>query len=169
MNHEHRDLLETLKQACKGLDTKALIKKLSNDFGDKLVLASSLGVEDQLLTHLCLTANPKARIFVLDTGRLHQETYNVMAKTMARYNMRYEVCFPDKDQVEKMVQEKGPNLFYDSVDNRKRCCHVRKVQPLQKKLNTCNAWITGLRKEQSVTRTDIELIEWDRQRMIGNY
>ena len=88
-------------------------------FNDQIVLASSLGLEDQLLTHHCLSVYAKARIFVLDTGRLHQETYDVMAKTQAKYDMRYEVYYPNTSAVETLLRKKGPNSFYDSIDNRK--------------------------------------------------
>jgi phosphoadenosine phosphosulfate reductase len=129
--------------------------------GDDIVLASSLGAEDQVLTHMILTINPKARIFVLDTGRLHQETYDVLGMTMARYGMHYEVYFPDTESVETLLREKGPNSFYESIENRKECCRIRKVEPLGRALKGVHAWITGQRRDQSQTRTALEEIEWD--------
>ena len=152
---------DTLKKKTEGLATEAFLSHCYNHFGDQLVLASSLGAEDQVLTHMALKIDPKARVFVLDTGRLNQETYTVMNETMNTYHMRYEVCFPDPVAVTEMVQEKGPNLFYESIENRKQCCHVRKVSPLQEKLKTAKAWITGLRRQQSVTRQQLERVEWD--------
>lgn len=127
----------------------------------ELALASSLGAEDQVLTHMVLSLDPKTPVFVLDTGRLNQETYDVMHLTMKRYNFEYDVYFPNFNEVEKMVREKGPNLFYESVENRKQCCHIRKVEPLQRALANRKGWITGLRRQQSVTRKDTPVVEWD--------
>ncbi|MHB8111462.1 MAG: phosphoadenylyl-sulfate reductase [Syntrophorhabdaceae bacterium] len=128
---------------------------------DRVALASSLGAEDQVLTHMVLSINPPTRIFILDTGRFHQETYDLIEATMKRYTMHYEIVFPERSDVEEMQCDLGPNLFYRSIDNRKRCCNVRKVRPLQRVLSTLDAWITGLRKQQAVTRGGIEKIEWD--------
>jgi phosphoadenosine phosphosulfate reductase len=128
---------------------------------NKLALASSLGVEDQVLTHMLVNINPKVSIFTLDTGRLPQETYDIIEQTMEKYNFRYEFLFPETSAVEEMQRQYGPNLFYRSVDNRKKCCYVRKVEPLKRKLAHLDAWICGLRRAQSLTRADIEKIEWD--------
>ncbi len=136
-------------------------------FKDNLVLASSLGAEDQVLTHMLVTAleksdySGKARIFVLDTGRLHYETYEVMSETAQKYDIQYEVYFPNSESVEKMVRDKGVNLFYESIENRRECCFVRKVEPLNRALSTADAWITGIRKEQSPTRDSFKSVEWD--------
>jgi len=127
----------------------------------RVALASSLGAEDQVLTNLMLNADPKARVFSLDTGRLNPETYSVMSKTRMKYNFNYEVMFPDTAEVEKTVSELGPNFFYESIDNRKLCCQIRKVEPLKRKLSELDAWITGLRREQAVTRAALPVVEWD--------
>ncbi len=107
------------------------------------------------------THAPDVGIFTIDTGRLPQETYDAMQATIAKYDFRYDVLFPDAQQVAELVGEYGPNLFYDSADLRKKCCDIRKVVPLKKKLGTLKAWICGLRKEQSVTRSDVAAVEWD--------
>ena len=130
-------------------------------FGNKAILASSLGAEDQVLTHTLLTLNKKQRIFILDTLRLNEETYELLDRTETEYTFNYEVQRPNKTELDEMVSKKGPNLFYESIENRKYCCQVRKVEPLKKILNTAELWITGLRKEQSITRTDMDLFEWD--------
>ena len=140
---------------------EALLAALAERYGNRLKLASSLGAEDQVLTHMLLAIEPRARIFVLDTGRLHQETYDLMARTMSRYGMRYEVLFPDAAAVQEMVSGEGPNLFYASVAGRKRCCEVRKVEPLGRALAGADAWITGLRRAQSPERADTPAVEWD--------
>jgi phosphoadenosine phosphosulfate reductase len=128
---------------------------------ERIALATSFSIEDQALTHLIISQNPKARVFTLDTGRIFQETYNVMQETMKRYGMTYEVYAPDAGEIDKLVSESGPNLFYESLEKRKRCCEIRKLHPLKKVLATVDAWICGMRREQSVTRADIHKIEWD--------
>ena len=151
-------------------ETIQLIKDAIEKHGpDKLLLASSLGAEDQVLTHILLMLAPNARIFVLDTGRLHPETYDVIDAVQKKYSMHYEILFPDAAKIEAMVKEKGINLFYESVDNRKQCCHIRKVEPLTRVLKTADAWITGLRKSQSSTRSDTPLSEWDETHNIQKY
>lgn len=130
-------------------------------YDGRIALSSSLAAEDQVLTDMVLKIKNDARIFTLDTGRLHQETYNAMQATSEKYGMKYEVYFPDADEVEEMIRNHGPNLFYASVENRRRCCHVRKVGPLKRALKTLDVWITGMRASQSVTRADISKIEYD--------
>ena len=143
------------------LSLDAQLANLSDHFKNKLVLASSMGLEDQVLTHALITVNPNARIFMLDTGRLHDETYNTMDKTSKRYRFNYEVYTPNHHDLEKLIRENGINLFYDSIENRKACCGIRKVEPLNRVLSTADAWLTGLRKTQSITRSNLELAEWD--------
>ena len=153
-----------MKSAYEGLD---LISEALSFFQDKLILASSLGAEDQVLTHMLVTAlaksdySGKARIFILDTGRLHSETYEVMAETAQKYHIEYDVYFPKTEAIEKMVRSKGINLFYESIENRRECCSIRKVEPLNRALSTADAWITGIRKEQSPTRESFQSVEWD--------
>jgi phosphoadenosine phosphosulfate reductase len=131
------------------------------ELGDRVALASSLGAEDQVLTDMICKINPKARIFTLDTGRLFPETYHLIDKTNMRYGIKMELFFPDYRQIEKMVGEDGINLFYDDIEKRKRCCNVRKIEPLKRAFGTLQAWICGLRREQSVTRHDMQIVEWD--------
>jgi phosphoadenosine phosphosulfate reductase len=155
------DDIASLNKRFEHASPQDLLAHFVKEMGKDLVLASSLGVEDQVLTHMLVTLNPKPRIFVLDTGRLHDETYETMAITAATYGFQYELYFPKTEAVESMVREKGVNLFYESIENRKTCCHVRKVEPLQRALSHAKGWITGLRRAQSVTRADIQPIEWD--------
>jgi phosphoadenosine phosphosulfate reductase len=132
-----------------------------NEYQGRIALASSLGAEDQVLTDLVLKIDPAVRIFTLDTGRLPQETYTVITETMQKYGMHYEIYFPQTEALEEMVCTYGPNLFYESMALRKQCCQVRKVEPLRRVLDTLDIWITGLRRDQAVTRTGLEMIEWD--------
>lgn len=139
-----------------------LIQLAVSVFGvDRIVLASSLSLEDQVLTHILKAATPYPRIFTLETGRLFSETYDTMERTSQRYGFQYEVLCPDSSELEKMLAEHGPNLFFKSVELRKLCCHVRKIQPLKRVLSTADAWICGLRKEQSITRGRLKAVEWD--------
>ena len=127
----------------------------------KIVLATSLGAEDQVLTDMLVKTDPGIRIFTLDTGRLFNETYDLLQLTNMKYGINIEVYFPDFASVEQMVAEDGINLFYNSVENRKKCCHIRKVEPLKRALEGVEVWYTGIRKEQSVTRKNNDIIEWD--------
>ncbi len=138
-----------------------LLRFFFNHFGNNIALSSSLSIEDQVLTDMIVKINKNSRIFTLDTGRLFPETYQLIDKTNQVYGIKIEVYFPDHQQVEKMVNEKGINLFYDNMDNRKECCRIRKIEPLRRAFSTLEAWICGLRREQSVTRQDMEMVEWD--------
>lgn len=130
-------------------------------FGNRLALSSSLGAEDQVLTDMMVGVDPEVRIFTLDTGRLFPETYQLIARTEDHYHIRMEVFFPATDSVEKMVKENGINLFYKSLELRKKCCHVRKLEALARAFSTLDVWVCGLRKEQSVTRQQVHKVEWD--------
>ncbi len=156
------DLLSKLQRATGGKDAESVVNEAFRVLpADRLVLASSLSIEDQVLTHLVCTVTAKPRILTLDTGRLFPETYEVMERTMQRYGFRYEVLVPDTRELEEMVRTHGPNLFYASVELRKVCCAVRKTNPLRRVLSTTDAWMCGLRREQSVTRRSVQKVEWD--------
>lgn len=144
-----------------GYTAEQIIKFSYQEFGRRVTCASSLGEEDQVITDIIAKVAPQIEIFTLDTGRLFQETYDLLEKTKKRYPMRFKVYFPDTKSVEAMVAEKGINLFYESVENRKLCCGVRKVEPLKRALAHVDAWITGIRRDQSVTRTANQPFEWD--------
>lgn len=138
-----------------------LLQHLLGLFGDRIALASSLGLEDQALTDMIARIDRKARIFTIDTGRLFPETYDLIDRTNMQYGIKMEVYFPEHTNVENYVRTNGINAFYESVDLRKKCCHTRKIEPLMRALSTLDAWICGLRNQQSVTRTGVKLVEWD--------
>jgi phosphoadenosine phosphosulfate reductase len=138
-----------------------VIAFFQNHFKSKIALASSLGFEDQVLTHLICANDKTTTIFTLDTGRVFPETYSLMSKTNDRYDINLKVYFPNFNDVEKMVNTNGVNLFYESIENRKLCCNIRKMEPLRRAFSGLDAWICGLRREQSVTRADMKLVEWD--------
>jgi phosphoadenosine phosphosulfate reductase len=127
----------------------------------RIALASSMGPEDQALTDMILKIDPGARIFTIDTGRLFPETCALIDRTNRHYRIRMDVFFPRAESVEPYVKRHGVNGFYESVELRKACCRVRKIEPLQRALSTLEVWICGLRREQSVTRTGIQTVEWD--------
>lgn len=131
-------------------------------FHPKIALASSFGAEDVVLIDMLCKLTPKPRVFTLDTGRLHQETYNLMDAIRERYGIEIEVYFPNAESVEKIVREHGINLFYKSHDLRVLCCKVRKVEPLSRALSSLDAWITGLRREQAPSRANIKKVEIDK-------
>lgn len=153
--------LVEIVERTQGLSGEKLLAAVLRQFGDRVALASSMGAEDQVLTDMLVRATPRPRIFTLDTGRLPQETYDLIDATRKRYGIEIEVLFPDRADVEKLVNSHGMNLFYESAENRKACCHARKVIPLRRKLATLDAWITGLRREQSVTRQEVAAVQWD--------
>ena len=134
---------------------------LTNEFKEKVVFSTSFGQEDQVITDVIARNNIEVNIFTLDTGRLFQETYDVFNSTLKKYKKHIEVYFPETVAVEKLLNQKGPNSFYDSVENRKECCFIRKVAPLTKALNGNSVWITGLRAEQSENRSDLNVFEYD--------
>lgn len=161
MNVTQSEAVKELWVQVERMSADQLVRWALDRFGRKIVLASSFGAEDMVLIDMLLRADPQARIITLDTGRLHQETYNVMDAVRERYGATIEVFFPQADAVQAMVAERGVNLFYQSVENRKLCCGVRKLEPLRRALAGLEAWITGLRREQSATRTGVHKVEWD--------
>jgi len=140
--------------------TVAVLQQAAREFAP-VTFANSLGAEDMVLTDLIAKHQPDIQMFSLDTGRLPQATYDLMQAVRLRYSVPLQVFFPDAAQVELYVAQHGVNGFYDSVDNRKACCHVRKVEPLKRALSGKKAWITGMRREQAVTRGSLEVSSFD--------
>jgi phosphoadenosine phosphosulfate reductase len=150
--------------AANALSTIDLLGWAFDQFHPRLALASSFQAEASVLIDLIhRQRGADFRVFTLDTGRLNQETYDCMEAIRARYGIEVEVFFPDATQVEEMVRQHGMNLFYDSIEQRKLCCGIRKVEPLKRALNGLDGWMTGLRREQAVTRTEARKVEIDRE------
>lgn len=141
--------------------TKEILEYFLGKYKDRAALSSSFGPEDQVLTDLMLKIDNNANIFTLDTGRLHPETYTVMDATNLKYGIKIDVLFPDTREVQKLYKQQGINGFYESVEKRKSCCSVRKIEPLKRALSELDIWITGIRSSQSITREDLELVEFD--------
>jgi phosphoadenosine phosphosulfate reductase len=144
------------------LDATGVLRVALDALGrDRLALSASFGPEDRVILDLLVALDRRPRVFTLDTGRLPQETYDLIDQVRRRYAIEVEVFFPQPERVEAMVRTKGVNLFYDSFDNRRECCDVRKVEPLGRALATVDGWITGLRRDQIVTRALIPKIDLD--------
>ncbi len=152
------------KQLTEELAQKApheILDYFIKEFDGKVGLATSLGAEDQVLTDMIVSIDKSVKLFTLDTGRVFPETYDVLDETNKKYGIHVEVYFPNADKVEEMVNSKGINLFYESIENRKTCCGIRKIEPLKRALKDIDVWVTGLRKDQSITRFFTPLVEWD--------
>jgi phosphoadenosine phosphosulfate reductase len=141
-------------------EVRKLLDRAQEDYAP-VTFASSLGAEDMVLTDLIAQYYRSISMFTLDTGRLPEETYRLMKEVTDRYGIHIPVFFPDFAAVEAYVAQNGPNGFYDSVDLRKQCCRIRKVEPLKRALNKKRAWITGLRRDQAPTRKDLATMEFD--------
>ncbi len=156
-----QDVLEKKVEDLEASSAEEVLEWALKEYGNKVALACSFGAEDVVLIDMMVKIDPQAHIFTLDTGRLPQETYEVMEKIRKKYGIKIEVYFPDTKSVEEMEKEHGPNLFYNSLELRKLCCGVRKMEPLKRAFSGLSAWVCGLRKEQAVTRTGIKKVEID--------
>lgn len=156
-----KEQVNLLNKKFEDLDAIELLSYFLKEHKGNITFASSLGLEDQVLTQMIASIDPETKIFTLDTGRLFPESYELIDRTNSRYKIKINVYFPDAEKVENMVKEKGVNLFYESIENRKLCCNIRKIQPLHRALEGFGVWITGLRRDQSITRNENAMIEID--------
>ena len=158
----HNQQIDVYRKELDGLSCKEVLEWVLRTFeSESIAMATSFGAEDQVLTHIIAESGYPVSLFSLDTGRLPDETYKTMERTSDKYGIDIEILFPDKKSVEAMVNKHGPDLFYRSVHLREECCRVRKIESLKKRLEGLSLWITGLRKEQSLTRRKQNIIEWD--------
>ncbi len=163
------EMIKELELATTSMDMVATLKFLSEKYNGKIAFSTSLGQEDQVLTDAIFKNDLPIRVFTLDTGRLFQESYELLDLTRAKYKKPIEVFFPENSSVQNLVNTKGMNSFYESVENRKECCFIRKVEPLNRALAGVSIWITGLRAEQSEGRNDLSAFEFDAARKIIKY
>lgn len=154
-------MIDELKRALNGLQAEEIIAYVAAQYGNRVVFSTSFGVEDQVLTHMLAAKARDTSVFTLETGRLFPETYYVWNRTLERYNMPIRAFYPQTDALEVMVSDKGPTSFYESVENRKECCFIRKIEPLRRAIKGFDVWITGIRAEQSSNREDMGIVEWD--------
>ncbi len=146
------------------LARKSIVDKLNfliENHTGKVVFTTSFGYEDQVITDLIFKNNLEIKVVTLDTGRLFSETYKVYLSTLEKYKKPIKAYFPPTDKVEELLDVKGPFSFYESLENRKECCFIRKVIPLKRALENNDIWITGLRASQSYNRSDMQYFEWD--------
>lgn len=153
--------LQGINDRLQGKPPEEILRWAVDTYAPELAMASSFGAEDVALIDIFSQHGMKIRVFTLDTGRLHDETYALMEQIRIRYDLTIESYFPERDAVELLEREKGFYSFRASIENRKECCGIRKVQPLRRALTGLNAWVTGLRRDQAVTRTDTAAVEWD--------
>ncbi|MDD5459733.1 MAG: phosphoadenylyl-sulfate reductase [Phycisphaerae bacterium] len=161
MTIEAKKQIVNLLAEARDLSTEELVRFAIKRFDDKITFATSFGAEDQVVTDILRKVTDKPLIFTLDTGRLPEQTYKVLEQTRRRYGIGITVLFPDSERIEKYVNSYGPNAFYESVELRKECCRIRKIEPLRRYLAGLDAWICGLRSEQSPTRKELARIEYD--------
>ncbi|MEO8583007.1 MAG: phosphoadenylyl-sulfate reductase [Flavitalea sp.] len=156
-----QEQIQDLTTKAHNLPINQVIKMLAEQFPGRVTFSSSFSYEDQVITHEILENGIPVKIFTLDTGRLFPETYSVWNATNDRYKTRIIPYYPQHAPLEEFVSKRGPNSFYESVENRKDCCFIRKVEPLRRALAGNAIWITGLRAEHSAARQDLAEFEWD--------
>lgn len=161
--------LKDLSELLQGRPMEERLALLAELFKGKIVFTTSFGVEDQVITHEIFSRDLDIKIATLDTGRLFPETYEVFARTILKYKKNIIVYFPDWEEVEKMVSEKGPFSFQKSVENRLECCRLRKVGPLNRVLDGMECWISGIRADQSDGRSKLDYIEYDENKKLFKY
>lgn len=164
-----KSITDSILKSIVGRNTEEALSLLSKNFPNKIIFSTSFGLEDQVITHIIFSKNIPIKIFTLDTGRLFPETYSVWSRTKEIYNKNISSYSPYTETIQNLVSEKGPNSFYESVENRQECCYIRKVEPLKRALKGNEIWVTGIRKEQSASRNNLSPVEWDENNHIIKY
>lgn len=163
----NQDKAQEINRLLEQASASEIVNYFLKNYKGEIVFSTGLGAEGQAITDMIVDKDKEAvNIITLDTGRLFQETYDLIDRTREYYNININIFFPDYKKVEKMVNEKGMNLFYKSLENRKLCCHLRKTEPLKRALKGHKIWIAGLRREQSITRINLQPVEWDEANQI---
>ncbi len=157
-----KDLIPKLKER----KTNEVLKWAADIYKGKIVLTTSLGPEDQVILDIIQNHSLPIHAFTIDTGRLFNETYELIEKTETHYGIKIRTYFPDTSEIEETINSSGINMFYKSIEQRKQCCKIRKVNPLNRALKEVECWITGLRKDQSKSREKQNILSWDQTREI---
>jgi phosphoadenosine phosphosulfate reductase len=165
-NLQDAALLDSVARKTEAL--AALLKTIASEWRPA-VFASSLGAEDMVITDVIVREHLAIEIFSLDTGRLPAETYDLMYEVQQHYGLKLKLYYPRNDVIEEYTRENGINAFYDSVELRKACCHIRKVEPLQRALANRRAWITGMRAQQSATRDGLPVQQYDESNKLEKF
>jgi len=160
---------DNIQQMVSGKSPEEALFLLSKEFSGKIIFSTSFGLEDQVITHIIFSKKIPIEVFTLDTGRIFPETYAVWNRIREIYGKNIEVYSPNTEAVQKMISKKGPNSFYESVENRLECCNIRKVEPLQRALKGNKIWITGIRKGQSANRENMSSVVWDEKNKISKF
>lgn len=158
-----------LNSALNGKSIQEAFALLVAEFGDAIVFSTSFGIEDQVVTNEIALSKLAINIFTLDTGRLFPETYTTWSSTLNRTGLKIKAYYPNEEALQNYISQNGPNAFFESVENRKTCCGIRKVEPLQRALKGNQIWITGIRAEQSNNRQLTDKFEWDAVNQIIKY
>lgn len=169
MSSDINNSLLSLQNSIARLTIAEALQKLEEAFPGKLTFSTSFGMEDQVVTDQISKADVPVAFFTLDTGRLFPETYSTWSRTLERYSLTIDAYYPNAEKIQEFVRSYGPNSFYESVENRKQCCYIRKVEPLKKALAGKSVWITGLRAQQSAGRNELPILEWDEVNQIIKY
>ncbi len=160
---------QKLLQGIRGLEIVESLKYVADLYPAKVVFSTSFGWEDQVISHIIFKNNLPIKVFTLETGRLFPETYYVWNRTLEMYGKQIHAYYPNTHAVENMISTKGPSSFYESVENRKECCGIRKVEPLKRALSGNSVWITGIRADQSMNREHMDNVEWDEGNQLLKY
>lgn len=158
-----KEKLEEIAERIKDLDPVDALRYFASEYPGQIVFSTSFGWEDQVITHMIFANDIPIEVFTLETGRLFPETYYVWNRTLEIYNKPIKAYFPQAEAIQQFVNANGPNSFYESVENRKQCCYLRKLEPLKRALDGNKLWVTGIRSEQSLNRHDMANLEWDEQ------
>lgn len=158
-----------IRQLIENQDLPNLLRILAEAYPGQIVFSTSFSLEDQLITHFIFSNKINIKVFTLDTGRLFEQTYQLFQQNLDKYQMPIDVYFPDTKELENFVTLYGPNSIYNSVENRKHCCNIRKVEPLKRALATNKIWITGIRAEHSSNRELMQCLEYDQSNNIIKY
>lgn len=153
--------LQDVKAAIQDFSPEEVLAFLAKQFEGEIVFSTSFGWEDQVISDMIFAEDLSIKVFTLDTGRMFTETYYTWNRTLERYQKPIHAYYPNAEKLEEMISKKGPSSFYDSVENRKECCGIRKVEPLNRALKDQKIWITGIRAEQSPNRENMDWVEWD--------
>lgn len=157
------NVIDHIKQQTEGIEPEKALELLAREFAGKIIFSTSFGWEDQVISHMIFKNDLPIKVFTLETGRLFPETYYVWNRTLEMYGKPIHAYFPQAEAVEEMISTKGPSSFYESVENRKECCGIRKVEPLKRALAGMDCWVTGIRADQSASRQNMDHAEWDEQ------
>jgi phosphoadenosine phosphosulfate reductase len=158
---ENLQLIEELNKLAKEKSPAEMLAIVAEGFPGKAVFTTSFGYEDQAISDMIFSNDLPVSVVTLDTGRMFEETYKVWQRTLEKYGKPILPYFPESEDVESLLREKGPLSFYESLANRKECCFIRKVKPLNRALGGADCWITGLRASQSEGRSALDYFMWD--------